>query len=271
MPVSLVDVPIRAMSLRRSRERREGLSEHLGSLGLSFSFHDAVDALTMPEREVVALRPALLTPFGKPMSRAEIALAATLRALCGEIAEGEDEFVCVLEDDARLDPRMIRFLSSSALACLPRFDIFRFGHDAIRLRRGYVRIGRAGDVDIIAPVRNGNCTHAQVISRAGARAIADGIVPLSGAIDTHLFDLPRVRLRILETHPPLARQAGYPSNIQVPEVAADIRLYRKREIYEARRRAKRYFRQSWGTWTFIRARALGHAEKLRALLRRSRA
>jgi glycosyl transferase family 25 len=263
MPISSLDVPIRAMSLRRSTARRAGLSEHLGSLGLRFSFFDAVDGRAMSEEEVAAMRPAPLSPYGTPIKRTEIGLAATLRALCGEIAEGDEEFVCILEDDARLDPRVLRFFSPAVLAGLPRFDLLRFGHDGVRLRSGYVRIAREDGIDILAPVRHGNCVHGQIVSRAGAAAIAKGLVPLSGAIDTHLFDFPRLPLRILETHPPLARQAGYDSNIRTPDDPPALVPHMKREIRLARRRAKQYFRTSWGTWAYVRARVAGQAQKLR--------
>lgn len=263
MPVSSLDVPIRVISLRRSTERRAGLTGHLGSIGLRFTFFDAVDGRTMPEAEVAAMRPAPRSPYGTPIKRSEIALAATLKALCAEIAEGDYPFVCVLEDDARLDPRALRFLSSAVLAGLPRFDLLRFGHDGVRLRRGYVRIAREDGIDVLAPVRHSNCVHGQIISRDGAAAIARGLVPLSGAIDTHLFDFPRLPLRILETHPALARQAGYDSNIRTSDDPPTVVSHMKREIRLARRRAKRYFRQSWGTWTYVRARVAGQAQKLR--------
>jgi hypothetical protein len=204
------------------------------------------------------------TLLGGPLKPGEIALAATYRDLCLEIATGDHPFVCVLEDDARLTLSALAFLHGDALAALPRFDVLRLGHPGIRVKGGYLDVARIGDIDVTAPIRHGSSSHAQIFSREGAAAAARGMVPLAGGVDSQLYDMPLVALRILETRPSVAGYADYPSTIQAPTgvpLSDAIREYRKKQSRAAAARARRHYRTLWGTSAFIRARTVGLAHR----------
>jgi hypothetical protein len=204
------------------------------------------------------------TLLGAPLKPGEIALAATYRDLCLEIAAGVHPFVCVLEDDARLTSRALAFLDGDTLTALPRFDVLRLGHPGIRVKGGYVDIARIGDIDVTAPIRHGSSSHAQIFSREGAAAAARGLVPLAGGVDSQLYDMPLVALRIVETRPSVAGYADYPSTIQIPAgepLSAAIRDYRKQQSRTAAVRARRHYRTLWGTSAFLRARVIGLARR----------
>jgi hypothetical protein len=233
------------------------MAAHLGELGLASSFWDAVDGESMPEA-LAAMRPSERGPFGTPLRRSEIALAASFRGVCLEVADGPDDFACILEDDARLVRSTLDLLSEECLRRLPRFDVLRFGHSGLMPRQGAIRIGHVAGIAIVAPVAHGFSSHAQIVSRQGARRIAAGLVPLTAPIDWQLYDGSVVRLRILETIRSVASyDDGFASTIQVAGGAPDAARFdaEKRARRDARRRAKQHFRAEWGLWAYARARA----------------
>src|SRR5436853_5144415 len=52
-----VVIPVVVISLRRSMDRREAMSAHLGALGIPFSYFDGIDGSQMTQAEIAALRP----------------------------------------------------------------------------------------------------------------------------------------------------------------------------------------------------------------------
>jgi hypothetical protein len=237
------------------------MTGHLRGLDLPFSFVDAADGRTLPDDQIASLQPSPLPCFR--ILRSEIALAATLRALCEQIAGGSDPFVCILEDDARLGPAALPFLRDGALAHLPRFDVLRLGHGGIRFRRGYRRVGSLEGEDVLAPVQHSDGAFGLIVSREGARSIAAGLVPLKAAVDTHLFGYGWVALRILDTSRPLIDPGTQESVMQADAAEAPMdfsdsaRAARRRSDKEANARGKRRYRQAWGWRAYVQARAAG--------------
>ncbi len=211
-------IPVLVISLANSTARRAAVSRQLDDLGIVFSFVEAIDGRRIDSAEIAQLRPAPGRRSGGELTRPEIGVAATYHRLFLQIASGNDPFVCVLEDDAILDRRASYLLESAYLASLPAFDILRLGHGGMNWPRRYVTVSRSNGFTVIAPLLMRGLMHAQIVTRAGAKRIAEGMVPLRAAIDTHLFDDSFVRgLRVLQTKPALAIQnRELPSTILPP-------------------------------------------------------
>jgi GR25 family glycosyltransferase involved in LPS biosynthesis len=246
-----MSVPVKVISLRRSTDRRAAMTTHLAEHGLTPQFFDAVDGYTMSLAEIAEMRPGANPRYGTPLKPGEIGLAASFRNLCREIASGSDPFVGILEDDAVLDPRAITLLDFGYLASLPRFDILRIGHGGMLRPRLFVVHGEGDGFRVIAPVLPVGLTHAQIFSRAGAARIAEGLVPLHAAIDTHMFNDGHIRgLRILQTEPALAAQREWPSTIDAeaawPHAGVVARIKAKWARTAAVARNINNYVQAWG-------------------------
>src|SRR5262245_30169594 len=109
-------VPVVVISLVRSKDRRDAITAILNSIGLSFTFFDAVDgqAITAEEAAAACLR-SNPRRYGKYLMPTEIGCLESFRLVCEAIARGPDEFVCVLEDDVLLDGRIHAFLNETTL------------------------------------------------------------------------------------------------------------------------------------------------------------
>src|SRR5205823_6475100 len=94
--------------------------------GIPFQFFDAVDgsALTADQVREVCRRPNPRR-YGQYLLPAEVGCIASFRTVCERIARGEDQFVCVLEDDITLDRRAAAILDPATRRRLPRFDVLR--------------------------------------------------------------------------------------------------------------------------------------------------
>jgi hypothetical protein len=212
-------IPVRVISLKRLSDRRAAIAAHLAGLGLVPEFFEGVDGRLMSAEDRAGMRPGKNPMFGVALNPSQIAVGATYRLLCLEIAAGPDPFVCILEDDAVLAPRVVRLLDEGYLSSLPPFDVLRFGHAGMRWRLG-VEVADENGFKVVAPLLPQGLCHGQIVSREGAARIAAGLIPLQGAIDIHLFNGGYVRgLRVLHTIPRLAEVTGVTST--VAPIAAD--------------------------------------------------
>jgi glycosyl transferase family 25 len=250
-------IPIVVISLRRSIERRDAITAHLGELGLAFRFFDAVDGLAMDPAAIAALRPQPSTHLGREFTRGELGLAASYKRLCQDIAEGTDEFVCILEDDARLGEVALGLLDSQALVRLPRFDVLRLGHGGLKRKHGYLTVAAMAGTSIVVPVMHSAGSFGQIVTREGARRIAEGMVPLKGPVDWQFYEYCEFPLRVLQTSHRVVRHAEFVSTIR-PAGEGEAETVPRRILRRARRLAKARnrtrFREMWGSWTYLRAR-----------------
>jgi glycosyl transferase family 25 len=196
-------IPVVVISLRRSAERREAMSAHLGSLGIPFSYFDGIDGSKMTDADIAALRPPQrLGRYPLALTPGEIGCAASFQALLRRIASGPDEHVCVAEDDALFSTAAPDFLDTEFLCGLPEFDVLRMVNDGLDAAWPRRFIARHGDRRIYAPLKLAYLLTGQVFSRAGAARIAAGMVPLVAPIDNLIYhDVGIFGLRILEVRP----------------------------------------------------------------------
>ena len=73
---------------------------------------------------------------------------ASFRGMLAAIANGNDEFVCVLEDDALVRPAFKDFLNKDVLCALPSFDVLRLQSSWIGR---HLPLARVGDIEVSAP------------------------------------------------------------------------------------------------------------------------
>jgi hypothetical protein len=209
-------IPVLVISLITATDRRQHMHASMQSLGVEFTFFDAVDGRVMTPAELAAFRPQ---PYhaqtGRQLTNTEIAVAASFRGVLSRIAQGPDELVAVLEDDALLSTDAKQFLSPTTLATLPAFDVLRLYNDIYVGTGGYyMSCGRIGDFEIAVPMKPGNGCVAQVFSREGARKIVDNIIPLRAPIDNLIYrDANIPCLKILEVRPGVAHFKVMPSTV----------------------------------------------------------
>ena len=198
-------IPVIAISLVRSKDRRDALAAHLTSIGIPFEYFDAIDGNSLTvEQARAACRRSNPRRYGEYLLPTEVGCIASFRIVCERIARGEDEFVCVLEDDVTLDRRAGILLDEATLRALPRFDVLRIQHTSEK----WLPLGSYGGYTVRAPYRPTHGMYAQIFTRRGAGKVASTFAtPWMPGDMTAFADGLVKNLRILEIDPPLAFHA----------------------------------------------------------------
>lgn len=98
-------VPVFVVSLARAAERRNSIGQHLNRLGVDFRFTDAVDGRLLSPEQVHQL----VAP-GATMHPGAIGCYLSHLAIYELMIDEKLAVACVLEDDARLDSRVVGLL-----------------------------------------------------------------------------------------------------------------------------------------------------------------
>lgn len=115
MEIKEQKTPVFVISLSEQVQRGQSIEKHLWELGVSFRFVDAVDGRALSEDERRALlAPNVTMPPGHV--GCDLSHIKTYRAFL----ETNCEAALVLEDDARLDPKVSSLLAASLP--IERFD-----------------------------------------------------------------------------------------------------------------------------------------------------
>jgi GR25 family glycosyltransferase involved in LPS biosynthesis len=260
-------IPVVVISLVRSSDRRAAMTAQLEAMGLPFIYFDAIDGnLMTAEQATFSCRRPNPRRYGAYLSPSELGCTASFRMVCQGIAQGEDEFVCVLEDDVTLDPKARILLDRSVLRAAPRFDILRIQHTSER----WLPVALHSPFTFRAPFRPTYGTRAQIFTRAGAAKVAAGLADPWMPIDMTVFSDGIVGdLRILEIDPPLAfhpsaqqdRSTIDPDGIRPGRAgfsaSASIVRRARRALYEqaSRTRVFRNFVRQWGWQALARLRS----------------
>jgi glycosyl transferase family 25 len=248
-------IPIVVISLLRSSARRMAMIANFKDLGVSFSFFDAVDGQTMTADEIAAISPR---PYpghkDRLLTRGEIACAESFRRALQQFLASDGDYVCLAEDDCEFTADSVSYLVPAALRRLEPFDVMRLVTDPER-ERGLTRIIlQDGRHAVHAPLRPGFFTLSQVFSRAGARKVLDGLVPLWAPIDMILYrDNGIVGLRVLELRPAVVLHREVETTIPQrfsarPRGHASFRVELRRRLWLIKRRlrAVRSYQKAWG-------------------------
>lgn len=179
-------IPVFVVSLARALERRAAICRHLEQLGVEYRLVDAVDGRALaPEYVASIVKP------GITMHPGAVGCYLSHLHIYEAMRDGAIELACVLEDDAHLDPRIVRLLREGCDA--GSFDYcFLDSDDHNELGPVYYDAGAGvrlnGDFTAHALSAGPQTTHAYLITRAAALKRLEHAYPLTHAIDryTHL-------------------------------------------------------------------------------------
>jgi GR25 family glycosyltransferase involved in LPS biosynthesis len=243
-------IPVAVINLPRSAERRDYIAAHLDGLGIPYRLFAAVDGRTLSD--------AQRARYGASLPAGAMGCAESHLALLREIADGADEFVCILEDDVELAPAVVGLLDAAFLASLPAFDVVRLESGADDRAAASIPIARRAGFEVHIAWRHHFATTAQIFSRAGARKVVAGLATLPVAIDVALFlEHYVLGLRVVETRPSLARpRRDMPSEIGPGHLPPYTwwETFHKRKLRSREWRRTLSFAMAWGVPTLVRLR-----------------
>jgi GR25 family glycosyltransferase involved in LPS biosynthesis len=204
-------LPTYVVSLADSAARRRSMTAQLDASGVPFQFFDCVDGRTKRVPDVIDGARVVRERFS---TEGALACTATHRLLHRMIAQGEEESVVILEDDALIPPD---FAAIVAEALAFEFDAFKL--EGVNPSRRRVTVGHIGPYDVVITARPAVGSAGYILRREAARRIC-GLPVLDWTCD-YIFQDPRLRLRVLEMHPFCVRQdetmgSQMPQSLQVP-------------------------------------------------------
>lgn len=166
--------PIFVISLPESTERRAAMASQMESLGLNFTFIDAVDGRAFDMMAQGGYAPCKrLAFFGLHLKGGEWGCLLSHRKIYEKMLAENIEEAFIFEDDALIDPRFPDVLDN-VLSMDLDYDVIRFMGSNKIARKGYRRIVEV-DQDLwlgrLPSIHGG--AHAYLISRGGARKMMD--------------------------------------------------------------------------------------------------
>lgn len=208
-------ISVIVISLKNSDDRRARISRRLEQIGVPFTFLDAVDGRTMSDAEADRLCPRRRRLTRRwPMSVREVACSASHLAALAMIADGDNEFGCILEDDALPQEDFPSFLDAAWLSQLPGFDLFKLGGDVDpKGDQLAVFLTRRGERQVCTPLHPSYSARGYIASREGARRVLRRSNSVVDTADVFLFRVPFVPMRFLDVRPFVVVNTGVPSTI----------------------------------------------------------
>jgi glycosyl transferase, family 25 len=177
-------IPIFAISLARSPERRAAIDRHLRGLGLQFEHVDAVDGKMLSNSEMVRISARPDLPAGA------IGCYLSHIRLFERIVVNGIPLACILEDDGRLRANAVRLVRQGCAAV--DFDICFLDCDD-RNSQGVVCFDKDSRQEIAPGTfaytlsAGPHCTHAYLITMAGAKKRLADPFPVRETIDQYRF------------------------------------------------------------------------------------
>lgn len=180
------------VNLDRSTDRRDWMEEQARRVGITLERFSAVDGSLM-ERN----------PFPDvPIGAAGCFLSH--RAVWSEIANGKDQFVLVLEDDAHLSPDLSSFLADTSWIPQDADIVHIEWTQKYAMTTGRARAALTRRIK--RTVGGGTGTGGYVISRKCAARLADTFTSINIEFDQILFNHPSPDLVIYKLFPALSIQ-----------------------------------------------------------------
>jgi GR25 family glycosyltransferase involved in LPS biosynthesis len=239
-------IPVLVISLARSK-RRSAMSARLDAAGVAFKFFDALDGSAVT---------AVAGAYYRPLLPGEVGTTASHLATLKMIANGDDEFVCVLEDDVVPTDRFAGALDLDTLHRLPRFDVFRLVSNARRGPTVGKRVVQVGVTEVFAMLRPGDSAAAQIYSRDGARKISAGITVVGQPFDAAMYEETWILgLRVIEARPGIVGLTGEPTTVPGRDTAPARATWR-RIVHRLQRDARAVvsYIRAWGIRDLARLR-----------------
>jgi GR25 family glycosyltransferase involved in LPS biosynthesis len=261
-------IPVVVLNLKSSAVRRAQISGRLDALAIEHRFFDAIDGRLLSVNEIERLAPQSALLFDRRLTPREIGCTATHLGAIRQLAAGDHDFACTMEDDAvPASADIVRFLEPETLAALPPFDVLRLVSDPARWKMPAWQIAQIHGRGIYAMSRPGWGLQGQIFSREGLRKIASQISTVRAPADFVLYHDCHVRgLRVLEIRPGLIEhdmkeihtelQALSDIGFRAPPDKAAMsltqRMNRKLLRWRRKRMAARCFVEVWGVGGLLR-------------------
>lgn len=194
-------IPVYVISLARSEERRMLMRNQLTKLGVIFSFFDGVDGHKMTKEALSAAAPGGGTNYCGLMTPGEIGAALSHLAVIRTIAEGDQSFAAVVEDDVFIAPEVRNFLDKKFLSMLPSFHILQMA-SASKKPRLTLKVGDFNGYQLYASPSRRFSMAGLIYTREAARMISRSIKAITAPIDNMIFhDHAPLGLRVMEIRP----------------------------------------------------------------------
>ncbi|MCY4148696.1 MAG: glycosyltransferase family 25 protein [Gammaproteobacteria bacterium] len=210
-------LPVRIINLETSTERRLYMQEQMAAMGLDYRIVTAVDGnlLSRDEVDEICRANAMLLRRGSHLSLGEVGCAFSHIRLYREILDDDVEAMVILEDDARIDKRIL--LAIEQYRHFPEdWDIVFLG---CRIRATSLNTVRQlpGKISLKQPGGFGHVrlTTGYIVSLQGAGRLLRLTRDLHKPIDHYTGNY-----RLLNTYivdPALVLPAGFPSTIGYQE------------------------------------------------------
>ncbi|MFO1271615.1 MAG: glycosyltransferase family 25 protein [Rubrivivax sp.] len=173
------------INLDRSPERLAAISAQLQALGLPWTRHRAVDARALrPDQQALLDLPAFHRKHGMDPVPGEIGCYLSHLEVMREFLAGPHRFALILEDDARLGPRLPPVLAALE-GCAGRWDMVKLSAVHSGTPRACLRLTEDCELAIMLSRCTGSSAY--VINRHAAEVYLRELLPMSLPYD-HVFD-----------------------------------------------------------------------------------
>ena len=242
-------IPVYVISMPTSHERREIMRRQLDALQIPFRFHDAIDGRRLDRDELLRAAPGGGIYYSGMLTPEEIGCALSHLCVIQKIAQSEDEYAAVLEDDVVVMPESRKFLAKEYLTSLRPFDVLQLdgAHpDKVRLTLQVAKFDRS---ELCALTTCHHSMYGLIYTREAARKIITSIPQITSPIDNMIFkDFCILGLRIVALRPSVVTHMGLPSEIGRRQAVEGLfnKFHRELRRFRSWRRRWRSFAQAWG-------------------------
>ena len=179
----------RVISLPGEDARWEQVVVELGAMGLEARRAVAVTPSELSASKLLRVRP--VGAGGEPFGPKELACGMSHLKAWREIADGDEPYGLIVEDDAVLHPRATRELLAATVAQLPAsFTVAWLGSCYSHLEMGGVSELPRDRALVRGAAR---CTHAYLVSKDGAARLVQELSILRDAVDRQMAQLCTLR------------------------------------------------------------------------------
>lgn len=135
-------------------------------------------------------------------------------AVIKQIAEQDEKYAIVLEDDVLIVPGFRKFAQEDYLRSLPKFDILQLDGSHLTKPRFVFKVGCFGEYEFRALPTSHHSMYALVYVREAARRLSASLPIITAPIDNMIFKDGRVPgICVLSLRPSVVRHMGLPSVI----------------------------------------------------------
>ena len=206
--------PIFVIALEDAFTRRKVISERLGSLGLDFTFIDAIYGRNLASDEIGNVTTVSRQKYlPHPLSKGAIGAGLSHLAAWHKIAAGEASMALVLEDDAILDKGIEDILQRLSLL-EDRIDIVNLHFRGGRPLTDITEL--SGSYRLSSCKYNSIGAESYVITRKAAAHLAKQYLPMIYEVDLFLNRWWEHGLHILTVTPPVVSEDDSPTTIGYP-------------------------------------------------------